>query len=132
MQVHDFSCKNCGAAMENSRFCEYCGAKFETGEAPGHLPDPNEKNTVFIVNDVFKITKRGNVLMGKVTNERISVGETFTLADSAYNPIQDVTIVALEVLSRKKATSAEVGEEVGLAVDDPGVQAKAGMLLFKK
>ena len=116
--------------MENAKFCEYCGAKFTESEAPEHLPKPEEKRRLFVVDDVFKITGRGNVLVGTVVNSRIFVGETLSLADSAGNPVQDVTIIGMQMFSRKDPTSAEAGEHVGLLVDFE-VQAKRGMMLLK-
>ena len=130
MNAHDFSCKTCGAEMENAKFCEYCGAAFQAGEAPAHLPDPLEKDTVFTIEDVFKIRGQGQVMVGKASNQPISIGETFTLADSAGNPIETVTIKRIEILKKTAPTTAEVGENAGLLIETE-LKLKRGMILLK-
>jgi len=116
--------------MENAKFCEYCGMKFQAGEAPSHLPDPDAKTTVFVVEDVFKITGQGNVMTGKVANQPVAVGETFLLADASGNPIENITIKRIEIFRKTDVTTAEVGENAGLMIDF-GTKLKRGMMLQK-
>ena len=130
MSTHDFSCKSCGANMENAKFCEYCGTKFQAGEAPGHLPDPDAKTTVFVVEDVFKIRGQGTVITGKVRSQAIAVGETFSLADPIGALIEDLTIKRIELFGKTGVTRAEPGEHAGLMIDSE-TKLKRGMILQK-
>ena len=130
MSTHDFCCKNCGAAMENVKFCEYCGMRFQVGEAPSHLPDPDAKTTVFVVEDVFKIRGQGNVMTGKVANQPITVGEVFPLVDSGGNLIENITIKKIEMFGKTNVTTAEPDEIVGFLIDSEA-KLKRGMMLQK-
>ena len=129
MELIDYRCKNCGADIENAKFCEYCGTKREEGEVPSQVQDIAASNVVLVVDDVFKITGKGNVVIGKL-EKPVSVGDILSLTDADGNHIQNVTIKGIEAF-RKIHDSAEAGENVGLLLDFEGKLKGEGLTLRK-
>lgn len=64
------------------------------------------------VQDVFTITGRGTVIVGKVERGMISVGETVTL-QRKNGESRQVVITGIEAFRKQKNTAAE-GENVGI------------------
>lgn len=87
-----------------------------------YQPEPNLNQTMnqnangmcfrITVQDVFTITGRGTVIVGKVERGMISVGETVTL-QRTNGESRQVAITGIEAFRKMKNTAAE-GENVGL------------------
>lgn len=65
------------------------------------------------VEDVFSITGRGTVIVGKVESGSVSVGDTVKILDSNGYEKQITTVTGIEMF-RKLLNTATVGDNVGL------------------
>ncbi|MDR1806024.1 MAG: zinc-ribbon domain-containing protein [Clostridium sp.] len=102
-------CSKC--ARENSdsaAFCGGCGARIEVS-ASGYESTEKMKLTV---EDVFTITGRGTVVVGKLSSGHINTGDSVVICKSNGENLFSV-VTGIEMF-RKLINTASVGDNVGL------------------
>lgn len=65
------------------------------------------------VEDVFSITGRGIIVIGKVERGSVSISDTVKILDSTGSEKQTSTVAGIETF-RKQLTTATVGDNIGL------------------
>nr|MCR5705070.1 hypothetical protein [Eubacterium sp.] len=93
--------------------------------------NPNEKNFLLYVEDIYTITARGVVLTGRIVQGKIKLGDSIQVTNyEGGKPVHyDMKIEGIEMF-HKSLDQAETGDNVGILVGWPfGEAAKAGKLL---
>lgn len=82
------------------------------------VTDPNiESDAIMVVKDVFNITGRGVVVVGKVLKDNIKIGDTVTIQNQENMNNITSTVIAIEMF-RKHIEIANPGDYVGLFLSD--------------
>lgn len=76
-----------------------------------------EGNVIMEVDDVFAITGRGTVVVGKIVNGNLQVGDEVVIQSSVVSKNINTTVEAIEMF-RKQVTVASAGELVGVMLSD--------------
>ena len=115
-------CRSCGAEVtDNAVFCVYCGTKRtdrQEAAAPVAQQAPASSASVFrmVVEDVFTITGRGSVVVGKIAS-----GNIWQDADIVIKR-KNGTVIPAKVDGieefRKILTSAHAGMNVGILLKE--------------
>lgn len=71
-------------------------------------------SALMIVDDMFHITKRGTVVVGRILRGRISIGDTLEIVGLTYEK-ETVTVTGIE-MHRKLLDFAEAGDNVGVLI----------------
>jgi elongation factor Tu len=66
-----------------------------------------------VVEEVFSITGRGIIVIGKVERGSVSISDTVKILDSTGSEKQTSTVAGIETF-RKQLTTATVGDNIGL------------------
>lgn len=82
-----------------------------------YRPYGNSADFKIIIEDVFTITGRGTVIVGKIQCGTISVGDSVRVLDESGNEKQITTITGIEMF-RKLLNTATVGDNAGLLLAD--------------
>ena len=69
------------------------------------------------VDDVFAITGRGTVVVGKIVNGNLQVGDEVVIQSSVVSKNINTTVEAIEMF-RKQVTVASAGDLVGVMLSD--------------
>ncbi len=77
----------------------------------------NSADFKIIIEDVFTITGRGTVIVGKIQCGTISVGDSVRVLDGSGNQKQITTISGIEMF-RKLLNTANAGDNVGLLLQN--------------
>lgn len=75
--------------------------------------DISDAHFVMTVDDVFQITGRGVVAVGKITKGEITVGDTVEIIGDILNPPKPSRVAGLEMF-RKMLDTAREGDNVGI------------------
>ena len=76
-----------------------------------------EGNIIMTVDDVFTITGKGTVVVGKIINGSLQVGDEVTIQSDIVSKNITTTVTAMEMF-RKKITVANTGDLVGVMLSD--------------
>ncbi len=77
----------------------------------------NSADFKITIEDVFTITGRGTVIVGKIQSGSISVGDSVKILDSNGNEKQITTVSGIEMF-RKLLNTANAGDNVGLLLQN--------------
>ena len=101
-------------------------AEFEVVEDIPFAVVEQEKRVLLVIEDVFSIIGRGAVIVGKIENGTVSVGESVIINEKNY------VVSALENC-KKMINVASCGMEVGMLLKNAGKKdLKRGDLVYKK
>ncbi len=110
-------CINCGATKpDDAIFCGNCGTKFPEAQSNDTIRTSSAssmKNVcVLPIEDVFEITGRGVVVVGRIVCGIISTGDIVDIVYANGKTIQ-TEIIGIEMF-KKILTKAQAGDNVGL------------------
>lgn len=77
----------------------------------------NSADFKITIEDVFTITGRGTVIVGKIQSGTISVGDSVRVLDRSGSQKQIVTVTGIEMF-RKLLNTASAGDNVGLLLQN--------------